>query len=94
MKDDNICLDLYSRRRNILIDSNSDNRQLDLLLSFVWNYSEEGEVWKEVKETDGFYYVSNYGRVLSLKCNGYKLLRPFHIDGGYLAVDLRNRGER
>ncbi len=27
--------------------------------------------------------------MLSLKCGGYKLLKPFTIDGGYLGIDLR-----
>lgn len=79
----------YTRDHKIKINANQENRTLDLLLSFVWNNSLEGEVWKEIYGLDGRYYISNYGRVLSLCCNGYKLLKPFPCGSGYYCVDLR-----
>ncbi len=84
---------LLIRRRKIKIDSLQRNRQLDLLLSFTWYDSEEGEAWKQVRGYEE-YFISNHGRVLSLKCGGYKLLQPFTIDGGYLGIDLRQGGIR
>lgn len=76
-------------RHDIKIYSNQNNRLLDLLLSFVWYNSLDGEVWKEIDGFNGFYFVSNYGRVLSLKNNGYKLMKPFVCGDGYLYLDLR-----
>ena len=57
------------------------------------------EVWKEIPNTGGFYYVSNMGRVKSkarprVMSNGtvkhYKefILRPINHTTGYLAVNL------
>lgn len=60
-----------------------------MLLSFIWNNSLDGEIWKEIKGLDARYYISNYGRVLSLCCDGYKLLKPFLCGSGYYYVDLR-----
>lgn len=57
------------------------------------------EVWKEIPNTDGFYYVSNMGRVKSsarprVMSNGtvkhYKefILKPINHTHGYLSVNL------
>lgn len=57
------------------------------------------EAWKEIPNTNGFYYVSNMGRVKSkarprVMSNGivkhYKefMLRPLEQTAGYLAVNL------
>ena len=78
-----------TRKYDIKIQSNQQNRQLDLFLSFVWNYSLENEEWKEIPDFDGRYYISNCGRILSLCNNGYKLLKPFICGSGYRYVDLR-----
>ena len=83
----------YSRKYDTKIITNQNNRQLDLLLSFVWNESLSGEIWKEIEGLDSRYFISNYGRVLSLCCNGYKLLKPFICSDGYLYVDLRHNNE-
>ena len=76
-------------RHDIKIYSNQNNRLLDLLLSFVWYNSLDGEEWKEIEGFNGLYFVSNYGRVLSLKNDGYKLMKPFVCGDGYLYLDLR-----
>ena len=78
-----------SRQHIIKIHSQQNNHQLDLLLSYVWNYSLEGEQWKEIKGFDNRYYCSNKGRILSLCLDGYKLLKPFLCGDGYYYVDLR-----
>lgn len=79
----------YNRKHIIRVHTLQQNRELDLLLSFVWWNSLDGEEWREIKGLDGRYYVSSYGRVLSLCCDGYKLLKPFVCGSGYYCVDLR-----
>lgn len=51
--------------------------------------SEEGEIWKDIKDFEGYYKISNYGRVWSVsrKCRGQTI-------GGHLmhpSKDKRNR---
>lgn len=82
-----------TRQHRIKIQSNQTNRELDLFLSFVWNESQEGEEWKEIPNLDARYYISSNGRVLSLCCDGYKLLQQFVCGSGYYYVDLRRNGE-
>lgn len=44
----------------------------------------DGEIWKEVDNTDGYYFVSNKGRVKSLKRKGREvLLTPLYSMGYY-----------
>lgn len=38
---------------------------------------QEDEVWKEIEGTDGNYFVSNYGYVVSLYRNNPRVLKPF-----------------
>ena len=44
------------------------------------------EVWKDVKDYEGLYQVSNLGRVKSLYTN--RILKGYKKTRGYLAVDL------
>jgi len=84
----------YSRKHKVLIDACQANPMLNNLLSFVFTQSLEGEVWREVEGYNGEYFGSNCGRVLSLKWNGYKLLKPYtKDDSDYLFVDLYKDGE-
>ena len=43
--------------------------QLQKLYTFTAYYVEPGEVWKEIPETNGNYFVSNTGKVVSLYNN-------------------------
>ena len=63
------------------------------------------EIWKEVKNYEGIYEVSNLGRVKSLErkvthpVNGFKnvkerILKQGTNRGGYLYVDLHKNGKR
>ena len=54
----------------------------------------ENEVWKEIDDTQGLYYISNMGRCKSLK--GYKsiILKPFYNKCGYARVDIVENGKR
>ena len=61
------------------------------------------EIWKDIKDFEGFYQVSNLGNVRSLdrivRCNtGYanikgKLLKPILHKKGYYKVDLSKEGK-
>ncbi len=65
------------------------------------------EVWKDIEGYEGFYQVSNLGRVKSLrtmkyshiqKCaihvNREKILKPYPDTKKYLIVDLKRNGKR
>lgn len=49
-----------------------------------------GEIWKDVENYEGYYMVSNMGRIKSLKCNREKLLKPWDNGRGYVRVELHN----
>ena len=59
------------------IQSLQQNPELDRFLSYIWNNQEREnpEIWREIKETNGLYYVSNYGRVLSVNKNSKHILQ-------------------
>jgi hypothetical protein len=48
----------YKRRHDIKINS-MQTRELDLLLSFVWEESLDNEGWYEIKGMDGRYFISS-----------------------------------
>ena len=65
------------------------------------------EVWKDIEGYEGFYQVSNLGRVKSLQAMKYshiqkcaisvkreKILRPYPDTKKYLLVDLKRNGKR
>lgn len=55
------------------------------------------EIWKDIKDYEGLYQVSNYGRVRSLnykRTGKTKVLRYNEIRGGYLSVYLCRNGKR
>lgn len=49
----------------------------------------EGEIWKEIPDTQGFYLASNKGRIKSLKGNQAKILKGTKNKAGYTRVDIR-----
>lgn len=52
------------------------------------------EIWKDIKEYEGLYQVSNLGRIKSLKFGKEKILKPINHTGGYLCVDLSKNNKR
>ena len=53
----------------------------------------EKEIWKDIKNYEGLYQVSNLGRVKSLKFGKEKILKAFIGPFGYLIVSLSKNGK-
>lgn len=49
------------------------------------------EVWKPIKEYEDLYWVSNLGRILSLKSR--KIMKPKKNNKGYLRIYFRKNGK-
>lgn len=54
----------------------------------------EGEEFREISDTDGNYYVSNYGRVISYNSNHAILLKPTVTEKGYERLQIIIKGRR
>lgn len=54
----------------------------------------DGEQWKELRDSNGYYYISNLGRIKSLY--GYKaaIIQPYENQRGYERVDITINGKR
>lgn len=52
------------------------------------------EVWRDIKNYEGLYQVSNMGRVKSLKRNKERILKPEPTYNGYMRVILFVGGKR
>lgn len=52
------------------------------------------EHWKDIKDFEGLYQVSNWGRVKSLKWGKEKIMTPRKDRGGYLQVHLCKDGKQ
>lgn len=52
------------------------------------------EIWKDIKEYEGLYQVSNFGRVKSLKFGKEKVMSPVLHTRGYFNIELSNKGLR
>lgn len=55
------------------------------------------EIWKDVKDFEGFYQVSNLGNIRSIPRNGtvknYRILKPNNVKG-YYQVSLQKKGKK
>lgn len=54
----------------------------------------EGEIWKDVKDWEGIYKISNKGRLASSKSGKWNVLSNVNSKGGYLSVVLQYNGKR
>lgn len=52
------------------------------------------QLWKDIDGYEGFYQVSNQGRIRSRKRGEWRLLKPGHGDGRYCQVGLVKDGKR
>lgn len=50
------------------------------------------EIWKSIKNYEGLYDASNYGRIRSLKFGKVRILKPGKTKKGYLFVRLTKNG--
>lgn len=78
-----------------LIDLLCGNNRLNLFATVAWFYSLDGEEWREIPETGEKYFISSYGRVLSLCYDRIRFLKPFlcgKANNQYLYVELSGYG--
>ena len=54
----------------------------------------EGEQWKEIAGTEGYYLISNKGRIKSLQNYYAIILKPYYNQAGYQRVDIWQNGRR
>jgi len=54
----------------------------------------DGEIWKEIEGYNGNYFVSNLGRVKSLKFKKEKMLKQIKNNYGYFYIDLYKNGKK
>ena len=90
---------IYTLRTN-----NSKRKKISLktLYKLVFNkvYSKDsikdldGEIWKDIDDTEGFYKISNKGRCKSLHGYNTILLKPFCNKSGYARIDINVHGKR
>lgn len=62
------------------------------LITIIFQKSPVDEEWKEIRQTAGDYFVSNYGRVISLKLTKPRIMKPFNCNGYlYVSIDGHDR---
>lgn len=72
---------------------NNARKQVDQLIAFILSQCPDNETWREIPWADGYYWVSDKGRVLSLCNKEPRVLKPFCCNG-YLYVDLFGHNRR
>ena len=50
------------------------------------------EIWKEIENTDGYYFISNYGRIKSLYKYEATILKPSTTVSGYERLQIKQDG--
>ena len=66
---------------------------LNKLFLFVAYEMEENIIIKEIPNTDGRYFISNTGFVVSFCQNKPRILKPFIRGKGYLAVKINGKNK-
>ena len=70
---------------------NYDTYLLSKLYKYLRQQEDTDEVWKAITVFAGWYYVSTYGNVLSLKQKEPAILKPQNTGKGYYYVDLEGK---
>lgn len=70
---------------------NYDTYLLSKLYKYLSQQEDTDEVWKAITGFAGWYYVSTYGNVLSLKQKEPAILKPQNTGKGYYYVDLEGK---
>ena len=52
----------------------------------------DNEIWKEIEDTEGYYFISNYGRVKSLYKYEAAILKPSTTVSGYERLQIKQDG--
>ncbi len=75
--------------------SKTERFALEFLLLELDSYCENlpNEIWRDIEGHEGFYQVSNFARVKSLRRKKTRIIKPDIIHTGYLRVTLYKNGE-
>ena len=68
-----------------------DTYLLKKLQKFLSQQKDIDELWKAIQGFSGWYYISTYGNVLSLKQKEPIILKPQNTGKGYYYVDLEGK---
>lgn len=69
------------------------NNNISKFLRFLLT-ADHNEDWKEIPNTQGRYYISSKGNVLSVCNNEPRILKPYICGGGYQYVDIDRKNIR
>ena len=83
--------DLYNTLFTKDTEYNYNTALLRKLQKFLSQQEDTREVWKAIYGYSGWYYVSSYGNVLSLKQKEAIILKPQNTGKGYYYVDLEGK---
>lgn len=74
------------------LQQNTCHDKLNTLINFAIKQPPEEE-WREIEDTDGLYFVSSFGRVLSLYNHKPRVLKPW-LSSGYYYVRIKGSNFR
>lgn len=86
-------------KKNARIEYLYKTKYLPTYLAFILVYpfyleDLEGEIWADIKDYEGWYQISNYGRIKSFARGVGKILKPSLARNGYLYVTLKKTGSK
>lgn len=70
------------------------SKRLDRLIIFIIEEMENDTIIKEIPNTDGRYFISNTGYVLSLCHNKPRILKPYRSGKGYASVKIDGKNKK
>jgi hypothetical protein len=72
----------FNRNGGITMSNYKSNNNISKFLRFLLT-ADHNEDWKEIPNTQGRYYISSKGNVLSVCNNEPRILKPYICGGGY-----------